>query len=627
VATGVTASAAEPIALQSGPLSMVFEPDNAFLRYIKLGNDEVLRGISAPVRNEFWGTVPPQVKIVSLQQQDDQFELKFDVTCREHDVDFVWHGTIKGDEKGTVEYTFDGQALADFKRNRIGFCVLHGETAAGKPWVLETTAGKKSEGRFPTFIAPHQPAKDLAAVSHEFAPGRWARVQFAGDVFEMEDQRNWTDASFKTYCTPLEIPYPVELTNGTKVQQKITISLDGDIPAQAPKLASGATVTLTTGKQTAKLPGIGLQMSSQTDTLSPAEIDRLQQLRLDHLRVDLTLADEQFTTRLSNAAAQAKSLNTKLLAAVHLGKSPEVELQRLVAECASVKPNVAVWLVITTERPTFELARRALKPLFPDAWIGIGFDTNFTELNRNRPDLQGVEFVAYGMNPQVHAFDNASMIETLSIQGDTVRSARHFLGEIPIMISPVTLRVQALNRQPAPGELPANVDPRQASLFAAAWTLGSVKYLAEADVNRVTYYETVGWKGVMALSGEATEHAKFPASAGEVYPVYQLLRAIAEFSGGEVTQVNSSDAARIVALSLKQGDRQRLLIANLTNREETAGLNGFSGNATVMHLKPNESVVASPPLQWQIVSPDYVPLPANLALPPHGIAKIDLLAK
>ena len=25
---------------------------------------------------------------------------------------------------------------------------------------------------------------------------------FEGDLFEMEDQRNWTDASFKTYCTP-----------------------------------------------------------------------------------------------------------------------------------------------------------------------------------------------------------------------------------------------------------------------------------------------------------------------------------------------------------------------------------------------------------------------------------------
>lgn len=30
--------------------------------------------------------------------------------------------------------------------------------------------------------------------------------EFEGDVFEMEDQRNWTDASYKTYCTPWGCP-------------------------------------------------------------------------------------------------------------------------------------------------------------------------------------------------------------------------------------------------------------------------------------------------------------------------------------------------------------------------------------------------------------------------------------
>ena len=37
---------------------------------------------------------------------------------------------------------------------------------------------------------------------------RWRHSLDTGDVFEMEDQRNWTDASFKTYCTPLRQPFP-----------------------------------------------------------------------------------------------------------------------------------------------------------------------------------------------------------------------------------------------------------------------------------------------------------------------------------------------------------------------------------------------------------------------------------
>ncbi len=40
-----------------------------------------------------------------------------------------------------------------------------------------------------------------------------------GEVFEMEDQRNWTDASFKTYCRPLALPIPYRLEPSTPVRQ------------------------------------------------------------------------------------------------------------------------------------------------------------------------------------------------------------------------------------------------------------------------------------------------------------------------------------------------------------------------------------------------------------------------
>src|SRR2546429_6797037 len=102
---GAPAPAAEPIPLRAGPLSMIFEPDNALLRYIKLGPDEVLRGISAPVRNQFWGTVKPEVKIVSLEEQSDRFTLKFDVICKEREIDFLWQGAIVSSAEGKVVYT------------------------------------------------------------------------------------------------------------------------------------------------------------------------------------------------------------------------------------------------------------------------------------------------------------------------------------------------------------------------------------------------------------------------------------------------------------------------------------------------------------------------------------------
>ncbi|MFM8985257.1 MAG: hypothetical protein ACKONH_04235, partial [Planctomycetia bacterium] len=308
---GMAACAAEPIPLRAGPLTLVFEPDLALVRHVRVGPDEVLRGISAPVRNRFWGTVPPQVRIVDLDREADRFTLAFDVRCREREVDFLWRGTLVGKPDGSLDYTFEGEALADFERNRIGFCVLHGETAAGRPWRLQHTDGAAEEGRFPERIAPHQPARDLRAVAHEFAPGRWATVAFEGDVFEMEDQRNWTDASFKTYCTPLARPYPVAVPAGTKVRQRITLTLDGEMPAPpaTDEPVGDRPAVLDVGPEAVPLPGIGVRVTDRGEDPSADDIARLAALHLDHLRVDLAPADAGCAARLRAAAALSRTLD------------------------------------------------------------------------------------------------------------------------------------------------------------------------------------------------------------------------------------------------------------------------------------------------------------------------------
>lgn len=41
----------------------------------------------------------------------------------------------------------------------------------------------------------------------------------------MEDQRNWTDASYKTYPTPLDNPFPINVDVGQEFNQKILLNL------------------------------------------------------------------------------------------------------------------------------------------------------------------------------------------------------------------------------------------------------------------------------------------------------------------------------------------------------------------------------------------------------------------
>ncbi|MEJ7709389.1 MAG: hypothetical protein WKF84_05910 [Pyrinomonadaceae bacterium] len=85
---------------------------------------------------------------------------------------------------------------------------------AGKTCVVKHDDGSLTASLFPFHVSPDQPFLDIRAISHELTKGFWADVVFEGEIFEMEDQRNWTDASYKTYCTPLRLALPVLIAKG-----------------------------------------------------------------------------------------------------------------------------------------------------------------------------------------------------------------------------------------------------------------------------------------------------------------------------------------------------------------------------------------------------------------------------
>jgi len=179
---------AERIQLRVGALSMVFEPQLGFLRYMTYGGKEILRGVYAAVRDRNWGTIEPRVSMVELQEEDEGFVLSFDVECISGDVDFFWRGRIVG-EPGRVEFSLDGIARKSFSRNRLGFSVLHPAECAGLACRVGKVDGTVEEGVFPLLISPHQPFMDMKSIAHE-VDGVRSEITFAGDIFEMEDQRN-----------------------------------------------------------------------------------------------------------------------------------------------------------------------------------------------------------------------------------------------------------------------------------------------------------------------------------------------------------------------------------------------------------------------------------------------------
>ncbi|MCZ6681403.1 MAG: hypothetical protein O7E52_29665 [Candidatus Poribacteria bacterium] len=627
----------EQKALRAGPLSLIFEA--ADLRYIRLGDHEILRRVYVAIRDRNWDTIAPALSNVQIESADDSFHITYDVENRGGDIDFFWQGTITGDARGTITFTMAGEARATFLRNRIGFCVLHPMACAGSPCRVEKVDGTVEQGAFPKYISPHQPFMDMTVISHEVVPGVKAEVRFDGDIFEMEDQRNWTDASYKTYCTPLRIPYPVEVKAGTKISQSITLTLKGELSDATKGLAHGAGLTFSIDESfAAPIPRIGLGVASHGQSLTPQELERLRALNLSHLRVDLNLTQSDYESALRAATDEAKALGVPLEIALTLSDAADDELKGLVVALERIKPAVCAWLIfhtaeMSTSAQWIELARRYLSDATPDAKIGAGTNAYFTELNRERPPVELVDVVCYSMNPQVHAFDNSSLVETLEAQAVTVDSARQFADGLPIAVTPVTLKARfnpnatGPEPEPAPGELPAPVDERQMSLFGAGWTVGSLKYLAQSSLFSVTYYETTGWRGVMETEGGSALPEKFRSISGAVFPLYHVLADVGEFRGGEVLLARSNAPLQVDGIALRKDGMTRVVLANLSPESQHVAVGHLSERVRVHHLnETNAQAAMHAPEAFRAQAGELLQTTdgtLELHLLPYAIARID----
>jgi len=264
----------------------------------------------------------------------------------------------------------------------------------------------------------------------------------------------------------------------------------------------------------------------------------------------------------------------------------------------------------TTSARWMALARKYMAGVLPNARFVGGTNGNFAELNRQPPDISGMDGVSYPINPQVHAFDERSLVEAIEAQRDTVLTARSYCGTLPISISSVTLKPpfnQAATEAEEPrdpNELPANVDPRQMSLFAAAWTVGSIRSLASGGADSITYYETTGWRGLMETEGGSPLPEKFCSIPGMVYPLYWIFAFLAEAKGAVLLQSLSNRPLLVDGLALKKDNRIWLLVSNYQPYDQEMRLSSLSeGRASMRRLNEDTiGLAALTPKSFQAMS-------------------------
>ena len=261
---------------------------------------------------------------------------------------------------------------------------------------------------FPTTISPHQPFLNLQTMRWQPASGSVWQLDFSGDVFETEDQRNWTDASFKTYSTPLTQPFPVTVQAGDEVRQRVVFRPSTQALSTQP---TASIIPKPDQSVTAPQPDrlrIGVGQWAGGPPLTPAEAALLRRLQLSHLRADVFFSLPGWQERLANAVVDAQQLAVPLELAVFFGNDPLAELAQL--RDFVQKQAVPVRTMLLFDAPTLTTSDQLLQTVVPvlrTEWpgllIGGGTDDNFAELNRNRFDFGLVDFVSYSINPQVHA--------------------------------------------------------------------------------------------------------------------------------------------------------------------------------------------------------------------------------
>lgn len=599
---GIPAPPAARVPLSDGPLSASL--DGADLVGIRFGGVELVTRVGVRVRDTRWGTLPPEIAAFESSGRSARLQVRH---ARDA-IDFCWHGSIELESRA-VTYAMEGRAAREFAFNRIGIVILHPVAgAAGCRFRARAPNGAEVSGELPRLIGPQavengviQPLfPAFTRLEIEPEPRLLVVFELEGDAFEMEDQRNWTDGSFKTYSTPVGAPVPHRAVAGQSILQRVRIEVigtSGRKPRPVAREAPAVEVRVS-DPITGSLPAVGIGLDSDGHRPSGAELRHLRSLRPAHVRADVREPDAQL--KLGRALEQASAIGAPLELSLTLrGGRDESSamLRELREQTRTPHARFARILVFHEDQPVtahlwLGVVREILQPPDGVPLIG-GTAAHFAELNRERPDPTGPpDGIAYSITPQVHDFDDASVLQTLPAQADTIRTAQTFAGGRSIHVSPVTLRPR-----PAPDATPAErgkaIDPRQGSLLAAAFTVGSVKALATAGARSITYYEATGPLGVMQR-GEATSGQEISAGPrARMFPVYHVLRTVCAWRGAGMLESCSLDPSTVEALAVRTSDGTGLLLANLTPGRVRARVGSLDGEVVLVRMLDVDTAVSA----------------------------------
>ena len=489
---------------------MSFTLERGALRHIKVSGTEIIRGIAFLVRDRDWGTLAPHLTIVSCENDGEIFSLhldaKFSTESASLDVAIFIEAT-----NDMLTVRANGTTKGVFETNRAGFTVLHSAGLAGCPVSIRHSDGSIQPSTFPYLIEPWQPFKDITSITHA-AGDLTVDCSFKGDSFEMEDQRQWGDASYKTYVRPLALPWPYVLSQTQPLIQSVSIKW-----RKNEKPISVANKIVSSGKML--FPDTALLLmpnDAMRLTDNPTDIGQVSPQRLlCHLDLTNHVIKESCAAYAALQAAMPHLLfDLELICGFKNVPRTEMALVRSAMEDAGFQPD-SVMVCPAIDRistppgsewpfcPPLAEIHSASADIFGNFIRGGGMVTFFTELNRKRPPLENLDFVSHGLCPIVHAADDISVMETLEAIPHITYSARAIIGHLDYRVGPSTIamRHNPYGEKTIPNPDSGRVcmtddDPRHRALFGAAYTVGMATALANSGASTWTPSEIYGPRGL-----------------------------------------------------------------------------------------------------------------------------------
>jgi len=503
-----------PATLTAGPLHLLY--DNGMLRSVKYNGTEFIRRIYMALRDRHWNTIPYTIISQTIDTTSASFAIRFNAIHDENGIVFSWKGEFRGSSDGTITATLKGTAASSFLRNRIGWCVLHPLPLCKNLLCKVTrTDGAVVRTRFPgSAIAPYQPFPPFSALRYRISDTMECSMSFDGDVFETEDQRNWTDASFKTYSTPQSIPSPVQVNSGDKIIQAISVALS---PVQSEKTDTSVIMpkrsdNRSSDNTTRIRPYIGLGITiNEVLNRDPASLP--QPLPADHLRISIDADHTTHPDLAEKLSAWCIAHQTRLELALYLSENFKEECRRTAEALHSCAPVLERILLLhretTLTRPgALDAARNAFGHLLGPGSFFTGTDRYFVEINRTDPLELPSSGICFSANPQVHTFDDCIIMENLEGLEEVLHHARTICGERPLALSPLTLRPR---KNPLRPEKAGGYDSRQTTDFGAAWLTGVLDVLFRSPLHSCTLFT-----GLIGRGGLFDEN-------GTPFPLYHVL--------------------------------------------------------------------------------------------------------